>query len=111
MKQFSYHILRVLKVACPKLRKGISNCDKVLVNGICECILKVLKGNIKLPACSKRKLKEYKIVLRTLIDKSRPLATKKRLIIQKAGFLLPLITAVLPTLASLIFRKFSNGST
>jgi hypothetical protein len=112
MKQFSYHILRVLKVACPKLRKGIiSNCDKGLVNDICECILNALKGNIKLTTCSKHKLKKYKTVLRTLIDKSRPLSTKKRLIIQKGGFLLPLLTAVLTTLASLIFRKSSNGST
>jgi hypothetical protein len=112
MKHSSYHIQRVLKVACPKLTKGIiSNCDKYLVNDICECILNVLKGNIKLIACSKRKLKKYKTVLRTLIDKSRPLSTKKRLIIQKGGFLLPLLTAVLPTLASLIFRKSSSGST
>jgi hypothetical protein len=51
MKQPSYHILRVLKAACPKLRNGIiSNYDKGLVNDICECILNVLKGNIKLTA-------------------------------------------------------------
>jgi hypothetical protein len=111
MKLSSYHILRVLKVACQKLRKGIiSNCDKGLVNDICECILNVLKENIKLTACSKRKLKKYKTVHRTLIDKNRPLSTKKRLIIQKGRFLLPLLTAVLPTLARLIFRNSTNGS-
>jgi hypothetical protein len=111
MKQSSYHILCVLKGACPKLRKCIiSNCDKGLVNDICECILKVLKGNIKLTAYSKRQLKKYKTVIRTLIDKRRTPSTIKRLIIQKGGFLLPLLTAILPTLASLIFRK-SNGST
>jgi hypothetical protein len=114
MKQSSYHILRVLKGTCPKLRKGIiSNCDKGLVNDICKCILNDLKGNIKLTACSKRKLKKYKTVLRTLIDKSRALSNKNRLIIEKGGFLLPLLTAVLPTLASLIFPKSSssNGAT
>jgi hypothetical protein len=59
MKQTSYHIVRVLNVACPKLRRGIiSNCDKGLGNDICECILNVLKGNIKLTACNKRKLKK-----------------------------------------------------
>jgi hypothetical protein len=112
MKQSSYHILRVLKAACPKLRTGIiSNCDKGLVNDICECILNVLKRNINLTACSKRKLKKYKTVIRTLIDKRSPLSTKKRLIIQKGGFLLPLLTAVLQILANLIFRKASsNGS-
>jgi hypothetical protein len=111
MKRSSYHILRVLKVACPKLRRGIiSSCDKGLVNDISECILKVLKSNIKLTACSKRKLKNYKAVIRTLIDMSRPLSRKKRLIVQKCRFILPLLTAALPTLASLIFRK-SNSST
>jgi hypothetical protein len=111
MKQSSYHILNVLKTACPKLGKVIiSHCDKCLGNDINECILNVLKGNIKLTGCSKRMLKKYKNVLRTLVDKSRPLSTKKRLIIQKGGFLLPLLTAVLPTLASLIFQKSFNGS-
>jgi hypothetical protein len=58
MKQSSYNILRVFKSACPKLRKGIiSHCDKSLVNVSSECILNVLKGNIKLTDCSKRKLK------------------------------------------------------
>jgi hypothetical protein len=86
MKQSGYPILRVLKSACPTLRKGIiSNCDKGLVNDISECILNVLKGNIKLTDSNKRKLKKYKTVLRTIVDRSRPLSTKKRLIIQKGG--------------------------
>jgi hypothetical protein len=112
MKQSSYHILRVFKSACPKLRKGIiSTCGKGLVKDISECVLNVLKGNTKLTDCSKRKLKKYKIVLRNLIDKRRPLSTKMRLIIQKGGFLLPLLTAVLPNLACLNFRNSSsNGS-
>jgi hypothetical protein len=97
--------------ACPKLIKGIiSNCDKGLVNDIIGGILNVLNGNIKLTDCNKRKLKKYKTTLRTLIDKSKPLAAKKPLIIQKGVFLLPLLTAVLRTLANLIFLKSSNGS-
>jgi hypothetical protein len=110
MKQSSYHSLRVLKTACHKQRKGIfSHCNKGSVNDISEYIY-VFVGNIKLTGCSKRKLKKYKTLLRTLIDKRRPLSNKTRLIIQKIGFLLPLLTAVLPTLTSLIFRKSSNGS-
>jgi hypothetical protein len=58
MEQSSYHILRVLKPACPKLGKGISNCGKGLVYDISECILNVLKGNIKLTDCNKRKLRK-----------------------------------------------------
>jgi hypothetical protein len=53
LKQSSYHILRLLKSAYPKLRKCIiSNCYKGLVNDISERILNVLKGNIKLTDCN-----------------------------------------------------------
>jgi hypothetical protein len=91
--------------------KGIiSNCDKRLLDDISECILNVLNGNIKLSDCTKRKLKKYKTSLRTLVDKRTPLSAKKRVIIQKGGFLLPLLTTVLTTLASLIFRKSSADS-
>jgi len=45
----SYHNLRTLKYAKPKLRKAIiSNCDTDLVNGISESALNVLRGNVKL---------------------------------------------------------------
>jgi hypothetical protein len=78
MKRSNYHILHMLKSACPKLRKGIiSNCDKGLLNDISEYILNVLKGNIKFSDSNKRKLKKYKTTLRTLVDKRKTLSTKK----------------------------------
>jgi hypothetical protein len=111
MKQSSYHILHVLKTACPKLRMGIiSNCDKGLLDDISVCILNVLNGNIELSDSTKRKLKKHKTSLRTLLDKRKPLSAKKCVIIQKSGFLLPLLRAVLPILASLIFQKSSADS-
>jgi hypothetical protein len=82
-----------------------------VLNNISECILNVLNGNIRLSDCSKRKLKKHKASLRSLVDKCLPMSVKKRIIIQRAGFLLPLLTAVLPTLASLIFQKRTNEST
>jgi hypothetical protein len=75
LKRSNYHILQLLKSACPKLGKGIhSNCDKGLLNDIRECILNVLKGNTKLSDCSKRKLKKYKTRLRPLVQKRNPLS-------------------------------------
>ena len=54
----NYHRHQVLKTADPKLRKAIiSNCNKVVVHCIIECILTVLNGNIKLTGCDTRKLK------------------------------------------------------
>ena len=43
----NYHALHVLKTARHSVRKTIvSNCDKELVNSICECVLNVLNGNV-----------------------------------------------------------------
>ena len=101
----SDHTLQVLKTARPKLGKAIiSICNKDLLNSFSECVLNVLNVNIQLSNCDKRKFKKHKSNLRSLIDKRCPLTANKRIIFQAGGFLLPLITAVFPTLASLLFR-------
>jgi len=102
----NYHTMQVLKTADPKLRKAVfSKRNKELVNCISECILNVLHGNIKLTGCDTRKLQKHKAALRKVSDKRVPLFAKKKLIVQRGGFLLPLLSAVLPTLASLIVRN------
>jgi len=101
----NYHALHVLKDAKSNLRKAIlSNCDRELVNSICECVLNVLNGNVKLSGCVTRKLRKHKAVLRKVADKRVPISGKKKLIVQRGGFLLPLLSAVLPALATLIFK-------
>jgi len=104
MKSY-YHALHVLKTAEPKLHKAIiSNCKRELVNSISECVLNVLNGNIKLTRCNTRKLRKHKAALRKVACKQVPLSSKKKLIVQRGGFLIPLLSAVLPTIASLINR-------
>ena len=99
----NYHAFHVLRTAEPKLLKAIiSNCNKVLVNSISECILNVLSGNVKLAGCNTRKLRKPRVTIRKIADKRVPLSTNKRLIIQRGGFLLPLLSTVLPGIASLI---------
>ena len=99
-----FHKLHTLNDAHPKLGKAInSNCDKDLVNCVSECALNLLHGNVKLSDCARRKLRKYRLQLRTVVDRRVPVACKKKLIVQRGGFLLPLLTAVLPTLASLIY--------
>ena len=101
----NYHALHVLKGAAPKLRKAITlNGDKQLVNSICECVLNVLNGNVMLSDFVKRKLRKHKNVLRKVVDKRVSLSGKKKVIVQRGGFLLPLLSAVLPALATLIFK-------
>jgi hypothetical protein len=72
-------------------------------------VLNVLNGNVGLTSCAKRKLQNHKVVLRKVADKRVLLSSKKRLIVQKGGFLLPLLTAVLPALASYIFRPRNDA--
>jgi len=101
----NYHALHVFKTAEPRLRKAfITNFNKELVNCISECMLNVLNGNIRLCDFKTRKLSKYKSALRKVSYKHVPLDIKKRLIMQREGFLLPLLSAILPTIASLILK-------
>jgi len=96
----------VLKNAKPKLRKAIlSNCNKELINTISECVLNVLRGNVKLTDCQKRRLHKFRDQLRSVAGRRVSLAAKKRIINQSGGFLVPFLSAILPTVASLIFRS------
>ena len=95
----NYPALHVLKKARPKLRKAI----------VLHCVLIVFNSNVRLTGCAKRKLRKYKAVLRKVADKRVPLSGKMRLIVQEGGFLLPLLTAVQPALASYIFRPRNNN--
>ena len=78
-----------------------------LINKICECILNILNGKVKISNEDYQKLKPYKKVFRKLLEKKVKLAQKKKLIIQRGGFLqiiLPLITAVIDFFSNL-FKK------
>ena len=105
----NYYALHVLKNARPKLRKAmVTNCYKDLLNSICECVLIVLNGNIRIRNCTKRKLRKFRTTLRSLVEDSLPLVYKRRVIQQRGGFLLPVLSALLPALADLLFRQATN---
>ena len=104
--RLTYHTLHVLKWADPKLRNAIiANCNMEALNGICECALNVLHVNIALTAWRKRKLKKHKTSLRNLAENTMCLSAKRKVIGQKGGFLLPLLNAILPRLAGLVFSS------
>jgi len=102
----NYHTLQVLKTADPKLRKAIlANCKSELLRTLSECSLNLLRGNVKLTQCQKRKLRKHRVLLLKLADRRVSLSAKKMSIAQRGGFLLSLLGAVLPTIASLIFKS------
>jgi len=100
------HALQVLKTADPNLREAIlANCKSELVKTLSECLLNLLGGKAKLTLCQKRKSRKHRIHLRKLADNRVSLSSKKKDIVQRGGFLLPLLGAVLPPIASLIFKQ------
>ena len=69
-----------------------------------ECVLNVLKGNITLSVCNTCKLNKHKSTLRKVADRHVPLSAKERFMVQRGVFVLLLLSAILPTIASLIFK-------
>ena len=97
-------LLRLLHKSKPALVKIIlKNASPDLVRALSECCLNVLKGNIKLNAGQKTRLRRYKNILRKLAAKKLAVKTRKQLL-QKGGFIGALLGPVLGVLGSLLGR-------
>lgn len=94
--------LKILAKSKNKLRRVIlEKADQKLITAICECILNLLNGKIKIDSSSKEKLFKYRKTLRKLVNKSN-LKEKKKILIQKGGFLEFLIPAAISTIGTII---------
>ena len=101
-------LLKVL--AINKYRKAILlNADKKLVEAICQTIHNVLVGNINITASDRERLKKFRKTLHQLLEKSS-LKTKKKILVQRGGFLQFLIPAVVSGIASIISSVISNNN-
>lgn len=90
------HILHVLKNSNNVLRKSIlKSASPELIKTLCEICMNILNGNCKISSKCKDSLKSYKSPLRKLISPRCSLKTKKKILIQKGGFLPSLLGAVL----------------
>ncbi len=95
--------LRVLKKANPKQRKAIiheGNNDLILC--LCEVIDNILEGTIKLSPKQKKEVSKYKKVLRQLVDKKVAITAKRKLFVQKGGFLPAILGPALGLAATLL---------
>lgn len=95
------------------MRKAIfQTCPTDLIKLWSEMAHNVLNGNIKITPKDKKALQSYKKYLRLLRKKKSSLALKRRILIQKGGFVGALATAILSALASsgidYAFRKFAK---
>lgn len=110
--QRNLHFLKTLKKAKKRQRtfllKSASD-DCVLC--ICDCANNVLRGNVRLKPKDKKALRRYKKALRALTQQRSAIKTKRKLLIQKGGFLLflaPILSAAGGFLGGL-FRGNSNN--
>lgn len=101
-------LLKILAEPKSRYRNAILlKADKKLIHVICEIIENTLAGNITISDSDKEKLKKFRNTLHVLIQKSS-LKSKKRILIQKGGFLQFLIPAVITGLSSIISSVISK---
>ena len=90
------HFLHVLKDAKLQARRALLDSTSYdLIKAIVECAINTLHGNHKLTKDKKSKLQKYKNRLRALINPKVNFKSKRKLLIQKGGFIVPLLTTIL----------------
>jgi len=89
------HFLHVLKDAKPQARRALlASADDELIKAIVECAINTLNGNHKLTIDEKGKLKKYKNHVRALVNSKISSKCKRKLLVQKGGFIFPLLASV-----------------
>lgn len=97
-----------------RLKRGqlLDYAGKDEIDAIAECVFNVLQGRVPIESAKLRRLRYYKNVMRSLIDKNTPINKKKLVLKQKGGFLgaiLPasigLITSLLPELIKAVIPQ------
>ena len=78
---------------------------KDFIESLLDCVDNLLKNNINLSPEEFESLKKFKLLIRKLVKKGK-LKEKKKLLIQKGGFLQYFIPAAISTISALI----SNAS-
>jgi hypothetical protein len=93
------------------LRKAvIKNSSKEEIYAICECVLNICNGNLKLSRAEFENLAKYKGTFSRLLHKKTNLRDKRNLLVQKGGFLQFLIPAIVSGIASIVSSAISSSS-
>lgn len=79
-----------------------------LINTICELALNVLKGNIPLTGSQLKKIRKQKVGIKLFANKKTSIKKKRKVLNQKGGFLLPLLSVAIPFLTSLIAGRSTS---
>lgn len=110
----SFELDNIARAKTPYRRKIlIDKAKNCVIDSISEIALNCLKGNFPVKNCDFKKLKKNKSILRKLAQKypsKFPIEDRRKLIIQRGGFLQVLIPAALSYLGTLtadyLYKKF-----
>ena len=103
------HFLHVLKDAKPQARRVLlESANDDLIKAIVECVINTLNGNHKLTKDEKSKLKKYKNRLRALVKPKISFKSKRKLLVQKGGFIVPLLTSILSGVIGALINNNTN---
>lgn len=79
--------------------------DEKFIRCIRECVFNTLKGNVPLEKKEKVHLGKYKSILRRIAGNRGNWKSKRKLLVQRGGFLPQLITTILGALLTRIISK------
>jgi len=86
------HSLHILKDTKPQARCALLvPGDNELIKAIVECAINTLKENHRLTKDEKGKVKKYKNRLRKLVNNEISFKSKRKFLVQKGGFVVPLL--------------------
>lgn len=99
----NFENLKFLKKAKRSARCSfLKSANKDLILCICDCATNVLKGNVRLKAKNKKALRRYKKALQALASHRKGIEAKRKLLVQKGGFLPFLLGPVLSIASGLL---------
>jgi hypothetical protein len=103
----NFDCLDLLGKSKPKLRKAIlDNADNDVILAICECIMNLLNGKVKIDDSILNKTKKFKHQLRDLIRPHLSIKKKRSILVQKgSGVWLSLLIPPILEVARKIFEK------
>lgn len=97
-----------LSKAKPKLRqKLLQSAKPETIRAIAECVHNVCNGNVRISPKTKNRLKRHKACWRRLVDKKVSLKKKRKILMQKGGFLPSFLIPVIGSIASALVSKFT----
>ena len=102
-------LLEIVGECKKKLRNSIIlNSDNDFILTIIKCVLNIMNGNVNLNDENFKILKPYNKTFKKLIKKKISLNNKRKIIVQKGGFLqffIPAIISAVGSIASAIITK------